>query len=131
MIASGWKMITSFVGGSKAWLIAIALVAAVTFGIGYASGTRTITRINAKELASAQDRAAAAQAAHDRQQLEAAQKDTEARRKAQAASTEAAQVIYRDRTKIVRVPEACREAATVPADAMRRLNDPKLLGGAE
>lgn len=120
-----WKAILG--GNPMSWIV-LALGSVIllgsSFGLGYYEGTSNALKINAEQLASAASKAASKQADIDAKDWALAKADYDKRLAAKGKGEVKYQVLYRDRKVLVPNPAK----ASVPADAMKQLNDPALVG---
>lgn len=111
-----------FISGARYWFIILAVASAVSFGSGYLKGESHAIKVAASATASVGPKAAKAQAAIDLKDRQEADTDQTKRKAADDRGQAAQRIIYRDRFKLV--PGKC----IVPKAAMKRLNDPALIG---
>lgn len=114
----------SWLGGVKVWLLIIALSCATTGALGWYGASTHYARIYAEAGAKAAEKARTEQSQKDGRDWAAAKADYEARLHIAQGANDALAGLLDKKSKLVPNPTK----AFASADAMRALNDPKLVG---
>lgn len=114
----------TFLSGGFYWLIAIAVLTAAAFGVGWYTGETHESKIMATAAVSAAQTARAAQSAVDAADYVAAKADYERRLAIAGKRSVVYRTLFKDRKVLVPNPTGCK----APAAAMKALNDPSLIG---